>query len=80
MVSAVVEVIPAGSATGREHTGGGGCPPAGRLARMRVRVGDVRLYFDVAGMGLVPDGAVGPNTSSVLDSEVAARSQSPPGF
>src|SRR6266542_6826928 len=23
---------------------------------MRVRVGDVRLYFDVAGMGLVPEG------------------------
>ncbi len=23
---------------------------------MRVQVGDVRLYFDVAGMGLVPDG------------------------
>src|SRR5579859_2134704 len=25
---------------------------------MRVRVGDVRLYFDVAGMGLVPDGPI----------------------
>ncbi len=25
---------------------------------MQVRVGDVRLYFDVAGMGLVPDGPV----------------------
>jgi hypothetical protein len=25
---------------------------------MRVQVRDVRLYFDVAGMGLVPDGAV----------------------
>jgi proline iminopeptidase len=23
---------------------------------MRARVGDVRLYFDVEGMGLVPDG------------------------
>ncbi|TML52781.1 MAG: alpha/beta fold hydrolase, partial [Actinobacteria bacterium] len=25
---------------------------------MRVRVGDVRLYFDVAGMELVPDGSI----------------------
>ena len=33
-------------------------PLAGRVARHAVRVGDVQLYFDVAGMGLIPDGPV----------------------
>lgn len=56
---AVREVNQAASATAhRRNTVALAAHPQIGWARMRVRVSDVRLYFDVAGMGLVPDGPV----------------------